>query len=234
MSEENNNEEVAKIDNDSLPALVEALLLAYGDPLSITLLCETTKATAEEVRAAITVLASRYEQDSSGMFIAEVGQKVQLRSKPEFSEYIQLVKSGRPRRLSPAALETLSIIAYRQPVVKHDIEKIRGVDVTPTLKTLLDRKLIKIIGHQATVGQPALYSTSEEFLSIFGLSSLDELPNLRDLDELEGSQGETQESEEVEVTVEASLEENELETELSEVAEVRESEDSSLSESSVS
>jgi segregation and condensation protein B len=98
----------------------------------------------------------------------------------------------KPRRLSQAALETLAVIAYQQPVVKSEIDKIRGVDVAPTIKTLLERKLVKILGYQASVGQPALYGTTEDFLSIFGLSSLAELPTLRDLKALVREPGEAQ------------------------------------------
>jgi segregation and condensation protein B len=98
--------------------------------------------------------------------------------------------------LSAAALETLAIVAYRQPIVRSDVEKIRGVDCTPTIKTLLERGLIKILGHQASVGQPALYGTTEEFLKLFGLNSLSELPTLRDLQELERDPGESEEVDE--------------------------------------
>ncbi len=82
-------------------------------------------------------------------------------------------------------METLAIVAYRQPIVRSDVEKIRGVDATPTLKTLIDRGFIKIVGHQETIGQPALYGTTQQFLEVFGLSSLAELPTLRDLQQLE-------------------------------------------------
>lgn len=187
------NNDLEKVDIEMLPATIEALMLAYGEPLPSELICQTTKASEEEVRMALTQLATKYENDDSGIFLAEINNKYQLRTKSQYSNYIQVVKSGKPRRLSPAALETLAIIAYRQPVVKSDIEKIRGVDVSPTLKTLLDRRLIKIIGHQATVGQPALYGTTDEFLNIFGLSSLEDLPNLRDLEEVEGDPGENAE-----------------------------------------
>jgi segregation and condensation protein B len=96
----------------------------------------------------------------------------------------------KPRKLSQAALETLSVVAYQQPIVKSEIDKIRGVDVAPTLKTLLERKIIKIIGYQASVGQPSLYGTTDDFLRIFGLSSLAELPALRDLRALAAEPGE--------------------------------------------
>jgi segregation and condensation protein B len=107
-----------------------------------------------------------------------------------YAEYVRNLIAVKPRKLSQAALETLAVIAYQQPVVKSEVDKIRGVDVAPTIKTLLERKLVKILGYQATVGQPALYGTTEDFLSIFGLTSLAELPSLRDLKALAKEPGE--------------------------------------------
>jgi segregation and condensation protein B len=120
----------------------------------------------------------------------------------------------KPRKLSQAALETLAVIAYQQPVVKSEVDKIRGVDVAPTIKTLLERKLVKIIGYQASVGQPALYGTTEDFLQIFGLSSLSALPAMRDLKSLVKEPGEAQqgdEEESVENEVEAPVAEEAVE-----------------------
>ena len=108
--------------------------------------------------------------------------------------------------MSGPALETLAVIAYRQPIVRSDMEKIRGVDVTPTLKTLLDRRLIRIVGHQETVGQPALYGTTDDFLKVFGLSSLSQLPTLRDLKELDSDPGEIPEEPEAQATNQEQLE----------------------------
>jgi segregation and condensation protein B len=140
--------------------------------------------------AAIGGIESRLKAETSGFALVQVAGKYQLRTKPQFADFIRELRASRPRRLSQAALETLSIVAYRQPIVKSDIEKIRGVDVAPTLKTLLDRNIVKIVGRQPTVGQPALYGTTEEFLKLFGLNSLSELPTLRDIKELEREPGE--------------------------------------------
>ena len=109
--------------------------------------------------------------------------------------YLTALRAAKPKKLSTQALETLAIVAYRQPIVKSDVEVIRGVDATPTIKTLLDRKLIKIVGYQDSVGHPALYGTTERFLELFGLESLRELPNLRELEAIEGDPGEIGESE---------------------------------------
>ncbi|MCB0310490.1 MAG: SMC-Scp complex subunit ScpB [Bdellovibrionales bacterium] len=165
--------------------LLEALIFVHGEPLSIELMVEVTGIAQEEISELLEELAAQHKERGSGFLLEKVAGKYQFRSVPEFSVFMQHLKTGGPRRLSIAALETLAIIAYRQPVVKSDIEKLRGVDATPTLRTLLDRNLIRIVGHQASVGQPALYGTTEEFLKIFGMNSLDELPSQRDLAELE-------------------------------------------------
>jgi segregation and condensation protein B len=184
-------DQVEAIEAGERTALVEALLFASPEPLAVVRLAEICKATEDEIEVAVQELVTRYAQTGSGFEISKVADKYQLRTRVLFAPYVRVMRAGRPKRLSNAALETLAIIAYRQPVVKSDIEKIRGVDVTPTLKTLLERNLVRIMGHQPSVGQPALYGTTEEFLKLFGLSSLGELPTLRDIKELERDPGET-------------------------------------------
>lgn len=189
--EQGSPEQLEAIEEGERAALVEALLFAHAEPISVGRLAEVCKSTEEEVQAAVAELSTRYAQSGSGFEIVAVADKLQLRTRALFAPYIRVMRAGRPRRLSNAALETLAVIAYRQPVVKSDIEKIRGVDVTPTLKTLLERGVVRIVGHQPSVGQPALYGTTDEFLKLFGLSSLGELPTLRDIKELERDPGET-------------------------------------------
>ena len=184
-------EHVEASDEGEQVALIEALLFASGEPLSGERIAEICKITPEEVMLCVQELTARYAQAGSGFEIVTVAEQYQLRTRALFAPYLRVMRAGRPRRLSNAALETLAIVAYRQPVVKSDIEKIRGVDVTPTLKTLLERALVRIVGHQPTVGQPALYGTTDEFLKLFGLSSLGELPTLRDIKELERDPGES-------------------------------------------
>ena len=145
---------------------------------------------------------------------------MQLRTKAIYAEYVRNLIAVKPRKLSQAALETLAVIAYQQPVVKSEVDKIRGVDVAPTIKTLLERKLVKILGYQASVGQPALYGTTEDFLSIFGLTSLSELPSLRDLKALVKEPGEALEvsSEDAEGPEEDDAEDSDSSTPVDEVA----------------
>ena len=183
MSEET----IERVDTSEFLPIVEALLFANGEPLAVSAIAKVIGLTEVEAEEIISDLRTNYNEDSSGLEIVEVAKKFQLRTKEGMASYIQELKANRPKKLSPAALETLAIIAYRQPVVKSEIEKIRGVDVSPTLSTLLERKLIRIAGQQATAGQPSLYATTDDFLKVFGLSSLGDLPNLREAQEIEES-----------------------------------------------
>jgi len=173
-------------------ALIEALIFANGEPISIERLSVAANLERNEVEKAIAVIQSKFSAPENGFELVQVAGKYQFRTKPQFALYLRSLKAERPRRLTNAAMETLAIIAYRQPIVRSDIEKIRGVDVTPTLKTLIERGLIRIVGHQGGVGQPALYGTTEEFLKLFGLNSLAELPTLRDLNEVSRDPGEVE------------------------------------------
>jgi len=172
-------------------ALIEALLFANGIPLDPARIKDIADISDDVFEKVTTHLQGKYnDSDESGIELVKVAGKYQFRTKAKFAGFLQQLKSEKPRRLTPAALETLAIIAYRQPIVRSDVERIRGVDATPTIKTLLEKKLIKIAGHQATVGQPALYATTEEFLSLFGLETLSALPSLKDLKEFEQDPGE--------------------------------------------
>lgn len=184
-----------ELNQDQKNGLLEALLFACGEPLTRDLILHVTGFSDEELSEQVELLKAKLSADDRGIELALVASKFQLRTKPIFAAFLRELKAGGPRKLTAAALETLSIIAYRQPIVKSDIEKIRGVDATPTLKTLIDRELIRIIGHQASAGQPALYGTTENFLSLFGLNALEDLPTLREIAELERDPGEVEEME---------------------------------------
>ena len=194
---------------ESVPA-IEAMLLASGEPLAISRIAEVTGLDEDKINDALESIKMSYESEERGFELVNVGGQFQFRTKPQYARFISALQSAKPRRLSHAALETLAIVAYRQPIVKSDIEKIRGVDATPTLKTLIDRNLIKIVGHKDTVGQPALYGTADEFLKLFGMSGLSDLPTLREVREIERDPGEVtlEEGEDEAVTTEDSSEEN--------------------------
>jgi len=171
-------------------ALVEALLFAQGVPVAITDIVEATGLPYDDIEEALMLLQENSDHVSSGLHVVKVAGKYQLRTKGEFAQFIQRIRSEKPKRLSRPALETLAIVAYRHPITRGDVEKIRGVDCTPTLKTLLDRNLIRITGYHTSVGQPALYGTTDEFLHVFGLNSLADLPALRDVNIFETDPGE--------------------------------------------
>lgn len=175
--------------------LLEALLLASGDPLSIARIQEIMGCQKADVLALADALQAQCAVEGRGIEVVVVAEKLQLRTKAVFADYVRQLMAVRPRKLSQAALETLAVVAYQQPVVKSEIDKIRGVDVAPTIKTLLERNLVKILGYQASVGQPALYGTTEDFLKVFGLPSLASLPAMRDLKALVKEPGEAQEGE---------------------------------------
>jgi segregation and condensation protein B len=173
-------------------ALLEALLLASGEPLSISRIQDVMGGAKGEILQLADQLQAQLANESRGIELVVVAEKLQLRTKAAYADYVRQLMAVRPRKLSNAALETLAVVAYQQPVVKSELDKIRGVDVAPTLKTLLERKLVKILGYQASVGQPALYGTTEEFLQIFGLPALSSLPSIQDLKALIKEPGEAQ------------------------------------------
>jgi segregation and condensation protein B len=169
-------------------------LLAHGEPIGLARLQDIFQCTKADLLTLVERLEQLYSDKRRGIEVVVVAERLQLRTKAAYAEFVRALMVVKPRRLSQAALETLSVIAYRQPVVKSEIDKIRGVDVAPTIKTLIDRKLIKILGYQASVGQPALYGTTEEFLQVFGLAGLSDLPALRDIKSLAKEPGEADDS----------------------------------------
>lgn len=178
------------------PGALEALLFASGEPVPLHNLCRLIGATKVQTEDALKRLSDNLAELGRGVELVEVAGRFQLRTKQSFGAQIRVLRAEKPKRLSPAALETLAIVAYRQPVVKSDIERIRGVDTTPTVKTLIERGLIQIVGHQQTVGSPALYGTTEEFLKVFGLKDLAALPTLREVGMIEAEPGDDGEEDE--------------------------------------
>jgi segregation and condensation protein B len=185
-----------KLSEEQQTGLLEALLLANGDPLGVAKIQEIANLTRSDVLAAADRLQASLSRAERGIELVVVNERLQLRTKASYAEHVRQLMAVKPRKLSQAALETLSVVAYQQPIVKSEIDKIRGVDVAPTIKTLLERNLVKIIGYQASVGQPALYGTTDDFLSVFGLSSLSALPALNDLKALAKEPGEAEGGEE--------------------------------------
>jgi segregation and condensation protein B len=169
---------------NSLKAAVEALLYVSDLPLSLKKMRETLgeEMPFEDVRAAVNSLVAEFDGDGRGVRIAELAGGYQFITRPEYAVYIKKLQKIRPPKLSAQSLETLAIIAYRQPIIKAEIEAIRGVSADGVIKTLLDRRLVKIAGRQDVPGKPMMYATTNEFLQYFGLKDLNSLPSLRELE----------------------------------------------------
>jgi segregation and condensation protein B len=178
------------MDRSEQRRIVEALVLASPEPVSAARLAEIVpECKPGEAKDLINELNTEYQEQDRSFEIWEVAGGFQIRTRAEFSGYLQQLQKRRPLRLSRAALDSLSIIAYKQPVTRAEIEEIRGVDAGAVLKGLLDRRLIRIAGHREVPGRPMLYASTRRFLEVFGLESLKGLPNLRELKELADQRG---------------------------------------------
>ena len=166
----------------NLQAALEALLFSSDQPLTLALLAESLDAPPDRVAEALVALESAYVARGAGVQLREIAGGHLLVTAPEHSEWVGRLLRGRKKmRLSRAALETMAIIAYKQPVTKSEIESIRGVDSSAVLGTLLERSLVTIRGRSKVVGRPLLYGTTQEFLDYFGLRELAELPRPEEL-----------------------------------------------------
>lgn len=175
--------QAAVFDEDTFTSLIEALLFATDKPLTIARLRQLTRvADTGRIQAALERLIREHAE--RGVVLSNVSGGYSFRTHSRFSPWVQQLIQGRPVRLSRAQLETLALVAYRQPITRPEIDQIRGVDSAATLKLLLDRNLIRILGKREEVGRPLLYGTTREFLDFFSLNDLRELPTLREYSEL--------------------------------------------------
>ena len=166
-------------------SIVEALIFVADEPLTVKNLAEVLEEDRETVEAAVEELAREYEQRESGLQIRQIAGGWQLGTRTEFHEDIRRFLKTRPSaKLSLAALETLAVIAYKQPATVPEILEIRGVQSASAIKTLLDKRLIVAKGRKETVGRPMQYGTSKDFLIQFGLKDLSELPSIEDFEDL--------------------------------------------------
>jgi len=176
------------MNTNPLTNIVEAILLAAGRPVTVPQIIELFDAferpPAEDVRAALLELTGRYA--GHGIEVAEVASGWRVQVRPQHSEIVSRLWQERPTRYSRALLETLALIAYRQPITRGEIEEIRGVTVASTImRTLEERNWVRVVGHREVPGHPELLGTTREFLDYFGLRSLDELPTLAELQDIE-------------------------------------------------
>jgi len=169
---------------DRVRAVVEALLFAAEKPVDIGQLEETTRFSRELIAEALEELQRRYAPGSGGIILVDLQGRFHLRTDPQVGAYVRRMLHVRPMRLTRAALETLAIVAYRQPVTRPEMEDLRGVDCGAVTRALLERKLIRILGKKDEPGRPLLYGTTREFLELFNLRDLTQLPTLREFQEL--------------------------------------------------
>jgi len=169
-----------------LKSVVEGLIFAHAEPVSAKALADVIQTVpADEIQAVIDELEQEYLKRSRGFILYNVAGGYQFRSLPHVAPWILESKKLKPAKLSRAALETLAIIAYNQPVTRGRIEKIRGVESSATVKHLIERELVEVVGRKDIPGRPLLYATSPRFLEVFGMPDLASLPPLPELEAVE-------------------------------------------------
>ncbi|MCL5044701.1 MAG: SMC-Scp complex subunit ScpB [Deltaproteobacteria bacterium] len=167
------------VEGETLKPLVESLIFAAGEPVSLVrLVAVIGEAGREAIRRCLEELAADYAAPERGIALEHVAGGYAFRTKKQHADCVRRLLAAKPPRLSRAMLETVAIVAYRQPVTRAEIEQLRGVDSGAVLEGLLERRLVKIAGRKESVGRPLIYATTPEFLEFFGLAGLEELPEL--------------------------------------------------------
>ncbi len=181
---------VNELDDQQLKSAIEALLFISGSPLTVDRLKGVFEdAAKEQIEAQLTILKQEYEARNAGILLAEVAGGYQLATCPEHAGWIRKFKSVKmSTKLSRPALETLAIIAYKQPITRMEVEAIRGVNVGGIMRNLMERRLVKIVGKKDVPGKPMMYGTTTEFLQYFGLKDLSAMPTLKEFQELEAGE----------------------------------------------
>ena len=177
-------EEAEHLAPEQMVQVVESILFVATSPLSVGQLADATGMTKDRVNEAIAAISQKHAEGVSGIVLQEAGGGYRLRTALIATNWVRRFMKVRPQRLTRAAVETLAIVAYRQPVTRPEIEDVRGVDSGAVLKALLERRLVKIVGKKEEVGRPILYGTTREFLEFFALNDLKSLPTLREFHEL--------------------------------------------------
>ncbi|NLC11590.1 MAG: SMC-Scp complex subunit ScpB [Firmicutes bacterium] len=170
-------------DKINITAIIEGALFLSSEPLPVVKIAKLCNCTVEEIKKQVALLQKKYDKEDSALTILETQDGYLLGTKPMLANYLaKLYEEKLSPFLSQAALETLAVIAYKQPVTRPEIEKIRGVNSEAVLENLLKRKLIKTAGRRDVPGRPLLYATTDNFLRYFGLKSLDGLPPLEEIE----------------------------------------------------
>ena len=174
-----------ELTTEQTKSIIESLLFVSNEPLTLKQIRDNLGGVEEkQVRTWIQEMQDDYANSTRGIQLVEIAHGYRLTTKPEFCDHIQkLVIVKQNLKLTKAAIETLAVIAYKQPLVRAEIESIRGVDCGGVIQTLLERKLIKIVGRKEVVGRPMMYGTTTEFLDQFGLKNLNDLPTLDEISE---------------------------------------------------
>ena len=171
---------------DNLKNIIESLIFVSDTPLPLDRIQKTVPhADIHEIRSAVEILVQEHESREGGFFLKEVAGGYQFRTRPEYHEWIKNLIQPNPVRLSKAALETLAIVAYKQPIIRNDIEHIRGVDCGGIIRTLMERKLVRILGRKDIPGRPLIYATTKYFLEFFDLKDLKDLPTPKEIEAME-------------------------------------------------
>ena len=170
---------------EDIKNIIESFLFVAEESLTIDRIKSILKqAEINEIQNALVELSEEYEARKGGFLLREVAGGYQIRTRPEYREWIKLLIQPKALRLSKAALETLAIIAYKQPIIRSDIEHIRGVDCGGILRMLLERKLTRVLGRKEIPGRPLIYATTKQFLEVFDLKDLKDLPTLEEIEAL--------------------------------------------------
>jgi len=163
-------------------SLIEAMLFVSGDPVNLAALRATLELPEADLKQLLDELILEYRQRDAGVIIIEIANGYQMVTNPQYSQWMKkFTHTNTSNKLSVPSLETLAIIAYKQPIIKAELEQIRGVNSDGVIKSLLDKRLIKIMGRKEVAGKPLLYGTTQDFLQYFGIRDLTELPTLKEL-----------------------------------------------------
>ncbi|APS00464.1 SMC-Scp complex subunit ScpB [Pajaroellobacter abortibovis] len=182
--ESSDDDHPPEFSHDHLKGLLEALVFASSQPLTTTELTKIAPASSKQIKDILTEL--KQESQSRGVQLREINGGWIWCTHPAFGSFVRKVSNQKPTQLTRAQLESLAIVAYRQPITRPEIDEIRGVDSGPMLKILLKHDLIRILGKKEEPGRPLLYGTTSYFLTLFGLNSLEDLPSLHEYTQLEG------------------------------------------------
>ena len=173
------------MERDQLKSILESLLFASEGPITVHRLGEVLEGVERsEISSALRELQAEYDASGRGFRLAEVAGGYQMQTARENADWVKKLYRDRPQRMTRATLETLAIVAYKQPMTRAEIEAIRGVDVDGVVATLLDRRLIRIVARKDVPGRPFLYGTTPEFLQLFNLKDLSHLPTLKEMAEM--------------------------------------------------